>query len=275
MTDEFAASSADVSFELSAAAAPPEESTATAAGETAAAGEAPPPAKPPNVVVVVVAVDRVGATVRVTMMSVPTDLSGRQRLGLGVAQTLGHADDAHDQSHAGGETYRGDERSAQPTVQFIPGVTKREHCRPSSHGDQVVWARRDNRHVRYIEDGEIYVGATLLARSYCRLIVTAPRRGIAKDAVRGQPARQSADDARTRVESEVARVESMTATTPARAPRPLPLAWAGHPVRPGPAWPTSPPPPRNAARRAPTRHERTAARRPRRRRRRRRRCRPG
>ena len=79
MTEELAAASAAVSDELSDPPGPPAKNPPP----PPPAG-APPPGKPPpmplGAVVVVVAVDRVGATVRVTMMSVPTDLSGDSAL---------------------------------------------------------------------------------------------------------------------------------------------------------------------------------------------------
>ncbi len=71
MTEELALASAAASLELSAVPPCPAKN--------------PPPGAPPakrlvGVVVVVVAVDVVGATVRVTMMSVPTDPSGESAL---------------------------------------------------------------------------------------------------------------------------------------------------------------------------------------------------
>jgi len=74
MTEELAAASAASSEELRVVPPRPAKNPPPP----------PPPPPPPNplegVVVVVVAVESVGATVRVTMMSVPTELSGDRAL---------------------------------------------------------------------------------------------------------------------------------------------------------------------------------------------------
>ena len=81
MTDEFAAASAAASVALSPAPPRPKKPPPPPPANPPPPVKPPPPPKPPvGVVVVVVAVDSVGATVRVTMMSVPTDLRGDSAL---------------------------------------------------------------------------------------------------------------------------------------------------------------------------------------------------
>ena len=68
-----------------------------------------------------------GATVRVTMMSVPTEPSGRKHTVLGVGEPVGDPDDAHHETHTGGESEGGDERPPPAAAQLVPGITEREH----------------------------------------------------------------------------------------------------------------------------------------------------